>query len=148
MTQVVIVGAGPTGATLALLLVKRGIPVKLIEASRDFRRVFRGEGLMPSGLDALEQMGLSDLLEGIPHKALDAWEFIIEERSLMRVKEPIEAGGKPCTLVSQPHLLEALIAEASQYHWTLDKKEAGSRILPANLSPINLEAEKSSKLRG
>jgi 2-polyprenyl-6-methoxyphenol hydroxylase-like FAD-dependent oxidoreductase len=115
MTQVVIVGAGPTGATLALLLVKRGIPVKLIEASRDFRRVFRGEGLMPSGLDALEQMGLSDLLEGIPHKALDAWEFIIEERSLMRVKEPIEAGGKPCTLVSQPHLLEALIAEASQY---------------------------------
>jgi 2-polyprenyl-6-methoxyphenol hydroxylase-like FAD-dependent oxidoreductase len=58
MTQVVIVGAGPTGATLALLLAKRGIAVKLIEASRNFRRVFRGEGLMPSGLDALEQMGL------------------------------------------------------------------------------------------
>ncbi|HEY9640534.1 MAG TPA: FAD-dependent oxidoreductase, partial [Coleofasciculaceae cyanobacterium] len=56
MTQVVIVGAGPTGATLALLLVQRGITVKLVEASRSFRRVFRGEGLMPSGLDALEQM--------------------------------------------------------------------------------------------
>jgi len=40
MTQVVIVGAGPTGATLALLLVQRGIAVKLIEASRNFRRVF------------------------------------------------------------------------------------------------------------
>jgi len=39
MTQVVIVGAGPTGATLALLLVKRGIVVKLIESSRNFRRV-------------------------------------------------------------------------------------------------------------
>jgi len=60
-----IVGAGPTGATLALLLVQRGIAVKLIEASR-FRRVFRGEGLMPSGLDALEQMGLSSVLERIP----------------------------------------------------------------------------------
>jgi len=65
MTQVV-VGAGPTGATLALLLVQRGIAVKLIEASRNFRRVFRGEGLMPSGLDALEQMGLSSVLERIP----------------------------------------------------------------------------------
>jgi 2-polyprenyl-6-methoxyphenol hydroxylase-like FAD-dependent oxidoreductase len=114
-TQVVIVGAGPTGATLALMLVKRGITVKLIEASRNFRRAFRGEGLMPSGLDALEQMGLSPVLECIPHQTLDAWEFIIEGRSLFRVDEPIEPGGKPCTLVSQPALLEALIDEASTY---------------------------------
>jgi 2-polyprenyl-6-methoxyphenol hydroxylase-like FAD-dependent oxidoreductase len=115
MTQVVIVGAGPTGATLALVLVQRGIAVKLIEASRNFRRVFRGEGLMPSGLDALEQMGLSSVLERIPHRSLDAWEFLIDNRFLFRVDEPMEPGGKPCTLVSQPALLEALIDEASIY---------------------------------
>ncbi|MFS0517282.1 FAD-dependent monooxygenase [Nostoc sp. UIC 10607] len=115
MTQVVIVGAGPTGATLALLLIKRGIAVKLIEASRNFRRVFRGEGLMPSGLDALEQMGLSPMLERIPHRPLDAWEFIINKRSLFRVEEPMELGGKSTMLVSQPALLEALIQEASTY---------------------------------
>ncbi|MBG1244996.1 FAD-dependent monooxygenase [Nostoc sp. NZL] len=115
MTQVVIVGAGPTGATLALLLVKRGIAVKLIEASRNFRRVFRGEGLMPSGLDALEQMGLSPMLERIPHRPLDAWQFIINKRSLFRVEEPMELGGKCTMLVSQPALLEALIQEASTY---------------------------------
>ncbi len=115
MTQVVIVGAGPTGATLALLLVQRGIAVKLIEASRNFRRVFRGEGLMPSGLDAIEQMGLSSVLERIPHRPLDAWEFLIDNRFLFRVDEPMEPSGKPCTLVSQPDLLEALIDEASNY---------------------------------
>lgn len=115
MTQVVIVGAGPTGATLALLLVKRGISVKLIEASRDFRRQFRGEGLMPSGLDALKEMELLDLLTDIPHKTLDAWEFLLNGRSLFGVNEPIEAGGKPCTLVSQPHLLAKLIQVASTY---------------------------------
>jgi len=115
MAQVVIVGAGPTGATLALLLAKRGIAVKLIEASRNFRRAFRGEGLMPSGLDALEQMGLSSVLEGIPHRPLDAWEVLIENRFLFRVDEPIEPGGKPCTLVSQPAFLEALIDQASTY---------------------------------
>lgn len=115
MTQVVIVGAGPTGATLALLLLQRGIAVKLIEASRNFRRVFRGEGLMPSGLDALEQMGLSSMLERIPHRTLDAWEFLIDNRFLFRVDEPMESGGKPCTLVSQPALLEALLNEASIY---------------------------------
>ncbi|OUL36017.1 monooxygenase [Nostoc sp. T09] len=115
MAQVVIVGAGPTGATLALLLVKRGIEVKLIEASRNFRRVFRGEGLMPSGINALEQMGLLPILERIPHRALDAWEILINNRSLFRVDEPIEDGGCPTTLVSQPALLQALLEEASTY---------------------------------
>lgn len=109
--QIVIVGAGPTGATLALLLAKRGIAVTLIEAARDFHRVFRGEGLMPSGLDALEQMGLSTLLEHIPHRKLDGWEFILEEKQLFRVDEPMGAA-RPCTLVSQPPLLKALISQA------------------------------------
>ena len=105
MTQVVIVGAGPAGAALALLLGQRGISVKLVEAATTFRRTFRGEGLMPSGLDALDQMGLSPVLDRIPHRALDAWEFWLNQRLLFRVAEPIEPGGKPCTLVSQTVLL-------------------------------------------
>lgn len=115
MAQVVIVGAGPTGATIALLLLKRGIRVKLIEASRDFKRLFRGEALMPSGLDALEQMGLLGMLNDIPHKSLDGWEFVLGGRSLFRVNEPMEVGGKPCTLVSQLHLLEAIVNQAYNY---------------------------------
>ncbi|NJK68138.1 MAG: NAD(P)-binding protein [Microcoleus sp. CSU_2_2] len=111
MTQVVIVGAGPTGAALALLLVKRGIAVTLIEAAKDAYRVFRGEGLMPSGLDAIAQMGLSSMLESIPYRQIDAWEFIVGDRQLFRVDEPM-GSNQPCTLVSQPPLLEALIAEA------------------------------------
>lgn len=111
ITQVVIVGAGPTGATLALLLVKRGIAVTLIEAAKDSYRVFRGEGLMPSGLDAIAQMGLSPMLERVPHRQIDAWEFIVGDRQLFRVDEPM-GSNRPCTLVSQPPLLEALITEA------------------------------------
>jgi 2-polyprenyl-6-methoxyphenol hydroxylase-like FAD-dependent oxidoreductase len=114
MSQVVIIGAGPTGLTLAMLLATRGIPVKLIEASRNFRRTFRGEALMPSGLDAIDQMGLTELVSQIPHRALDAWEFIIENRPIFRVDEPLELGGKPCTLISQPAFLEAVLAEASK----------------------------------
>lgn len=115
MVQVAIAGVGPTGATLALLLVERGINVTLIEAATDFHRVFRGEGLMPSGLDALEQMGLSHLLEGVPHRKLDGWEFILGKKSLFRVDEPIETGTQPCTLVSQPPLLETLVNQAKKY---------------------------------
>jgi 2-polyprenyl-6-methoxyphenol hydroxylase-like FAD-dependent oxidoreductase len=114
MTQVVIIGAGPTGLTLAMLLAKRGIAVKLVEASRSFRRIFRGEGLMPSGLAAIAQMGLSDVVEKIPHRAIDAWEFYIENRPIFRVDEPMESEGPPCTLISQPAFLEAVLEQANE----------------------------------
>ncbi|WP_414530452.1 FAD-dependent monooxygenase [Nodularia chucula] len=114
MAQIIIVGAGRTGTALALLLVKHGINVTLIEAAKDFNRVFRGEGLMPSGLDALTQMGLSALLEDIPTRKLDGWEFIINGKPLFRVDEPMGAS-RPCTLVSQPPLLKALISEAQTH---------------------------------
>ncbi|QOV22658.1 FAD-dependent oxidoreductase [Anabaenopsis elenkinii] len=112
--KVIIVGAGPTGATLALLLVKRGVTVTLIEAAKDFGRVFRGEGLMPSGLDAIVQMGLLELIQQIPHRPLKAWEFILGGKKLFRVEEPM-GSQQPCTLVSQPPLLQALIREAQTY---------------------------------
>ncbi|MEA5451253.1 FAD-dependent oxidoreductase [Leptolyngbya sp. CCNP1308] len=111
MPKVVIVGAGPTGATLALLLARRGISVTLIEAARDFQRQFRGEGLMPSGLDALAQMGLDSLLQTVPHRPLSAWEFWLNDRRLFRADEPL-GSARPCTLVSQPPLLEALVQAA------------------------------------
>jgi 2-polyprenyl-6-methoxyphenol hydroxylase-like FAD-dependent oxidoreductase len=113
MTQVVIIGAGPTGLTLAMLLAQRGISVKLIEVSRNFRRIFRGEGLMPSGLAAIGQMGLADVVETIPHRTIDAWEFYIEGRPIFRVDEPMEVSGPPCTLISQPAFLEAVLEKAN-----------------------------------
>jgi 2-polyprenyl-6-methoxyphenol hydroxylase-like FAD-dependent oxidoreductase len=113
--QVIIVGAGPAGAVLALMLVRKGIKVRLIEAARDFTRQFRGEGLMPSGLDALEQMDLLPLLRNIPHQTIDRWEFLLSHRNLFAVNEPIEPEGRKCTVVSQPHLLEVIIQEAETY---------------------------------
>lgn len=112
--KVAIIGAGPAGATLALLLVRKGITVELIEAARDFRRVFRGEALMPSGLEALEQINLTALLADVPQVSLDAWEFFLNGRSLFRVEEPM-FGSRSCTLVSQPHLLEAIVKECQTY---------------------------------
>ncbi len=46
------------GAATALLLARFGVDVRLVERERSFERVFRGEGLMPLGIDALFEMGL------------------------------------------------------------------------------------------
>ncbi|MEB3292653.1 MAG: FAD-dependent monooxygenase [Synechococcales bacterium] len=107
--RVVIVGAGPTGATLALLLSQRGISVTLVESARNFRRAFRGEALMPSGLQALAQMDLLALVPTLPHRPLDGWEFVINDRRLFLAEEPFEPDGPPCTLISQPAFLEAVV---------------------------------------
>src|SRR5215468_2420085 len=55
-----IVGGGPAGAVLALLLARQGIAVTLLEAHGDFNRDFRGDGLQPAVLQVLAQMGLAD----------------------------------------------------------------------------------------
>ena len=66
--KVLVVGAGPAGATTALLLARYGIDVMLLERDASFERVFRGEGLMPLGIDALFQMGLRGALESVPYR--------------------------------------------------------------------------------
>jgi 2-polyprenyl-6-methoxyphenol hydroxylase-like FAD-dependent oxidoreductase len=58
--QIVIAGAGPAGLTLAYLLARRGVGVTVLETHHDFARVFRGEGLQRSGIDAFRQMGLGE----------------------------------------------------------------------------------------
>ena len=138
---IVIVGAGPAGATLALMLVQRGIGVVLVEARRDFARSFRGEALMPSGLDALEMMGLLPMLNSLPTQAISSWEFSVEGQPFFSVDEPM-GSNRPCTLVSQAHFLAAVIAQAQQFeNFSFLQGEAvqdllweGDRVLGVQLS--------------
>jgi 2-polyprenyl-6-methoxyphenol hydroxylase-like FAD-dependent oxidoreductase len=55
-----IVGGGPAGAVLALLLARRGVSVTLLEAHNDFDRDYRGDVLQPAALDLMGQMGLAE----------------------------------------------------------------------------------------
>ena len=57
---------GPAGAATALLLARCGLGVTLVERETSFERVFRGEGLLPSGIDALFEMGLGKYLSPYP----------------------------------------------------------------------------------
>jgi hypothetical protein len=55
-----IVGGGPAGAMLALLLARRGMRVALLEMHHDFDREFRGDTVHPSTLEILDQLGLAE----------------------------------------------------------------------------------------
>ena len=112
--RVLIAGAGPAGASLALILARQGIGVQLVEASPSFSRQFRGDALMPSGLEALELMGLLPLPAHIHQRPLRGWSFWLEGRPLFEVAEPM-GPTRPCTLIHQGELLEALVAEVTRH---------------------------------
>ena len=59
--DVAIIGGGPGGATLANILASRGVSTVLVERQKDFSKEFRGEGLMPSGNEVLEQIGFNSV---------------------------------------------------------------------------------------
>jgi 2-polyprenyl-6-methoxyphenol hydroxylase-like FAD-dependent oxidoreductase len=65
--QCCIVGAGPAGMVLALLLARQGVDVVLLEAHETFEREFRGDTVHPSTRDLLDQLGLMDGLRALPH---------------------------------------------------------------------------------
>jgi 2-polyprenyl-6-methoxyphenol hydroxylase-like FAD-dependent oxidoreductase len=52
---------------LALLLARQGVAVMLLEGHADFSREFRGDGIVPSTLEVLEQLGLLDRVLELPH---------------------------------------------------------------------------------
>ena len=106
MAQVVIVGAGPAGASLAYLLARRGIGVTLLERQTDFAREFRGEGLMPSGVEALGAMGLGAALDALPQTRIETLDVFRGARRLLRIA-PRDLGAPGPRIVSQPALLES-----------------------------------------
>jgi 2-polyprenyl-6-methoxyphenol hydroxylase-like FAD-dependent oxidoreductase len=114
--RVAIVGAGPAGAALAYLFARRGIGVVLIERQSDFAREFRGEGLMPGGVDALRQMGLGAELDALPQARMTRLEvFLHGRRELVLSLEDLPANTPMPRFVSQPPLLEMLVAQAAKF---------------------------------
>ncbi len=66
-----IVGAGPGGMVLALLLARAGVAVTLLEARRDFERDFRGNTISPSAMHILDDLGLAERVLALPHARIE-----------------------------------------------------------------------------
>jgi len=115
-TECCVVGAGPAGMVLALLLARRGVQVTLLESHHDFDRDFRGDTIHPSTLEALDQLGLVDRLLEMPHGRLGIMRFISDGVSTTVARfDRLKTRFPYIMILPQVKFLEFLAEEARKY---------------------------------
>lgn len=103
MTRCAVVGGGPAGLFLALMLARGGVEVTVLEKHGDFLRDFRGDTVHPVTMRLLDQLGLFERFDSLPHSVVERGQF--------------DVGGHLYTLVdfrrlkSQPHPYVAMVPQ-------------------------------------
>ena len=109
----VVVGGGPAGMVVGLLLARAGVEVQVLEKHGDFLRDFRGDTVHPSTLALIDELGLGERFATLPYSRLDKVEFpagagrtvVVSDFRKLKVRHPYVA------MVPQWDLLD-LIADA------------------------------------
>ena len=115
-TGACIVGGGPAGLMLGLLLAKRGAEVIILEGHETFDREFRGEVLQPSTARLLDEIGLLEYVLEQPHLTLTEGRILVSGNLAAEFHFRRIAPEYPYAIwMPQPVFLAALAKKASPY---------------------------------
>src|SRR6184192_3561082 len=71
-TTCVVVGGGPAGMVVGLLLARAGVQVTVLEKHGDFLRDFRGDTVHASTIRLLDELGLGAEFRKLPQSRLES----------------------------------------------------------------------------
>lgn len=113
--RVVVVGAGPAGMVLGLLLARGGVETTVLEKHGDFLRDFRGDTVHASTLTLLDELGLGERFGRLPQRRVEHAEVRLDGGTA-RVADMRRLPGRHrhIALVPQWDLLEMLARAASE----------------------------------
>ena len=113
-TTCAIIGGGPAGMVLGLLLARAGVEVTLLEKHGDFLRDFRGDTVHPTTMRLLDELGLWERFAALPFTEVRKAKFDSDGRSVTYVDfERLHQPHPFVAMVPQWDLLN-LLADAAQ----------------------------------
>ncbi|MET8786825.1 FAD-dependent oxidoreductase [Streptomyces sp. NPDC057746] len=114
-TTCCVVGGGPAGMILGLLLARAGVAVTVLEKHADFLRDFRGDTVHPSTLALLDDLGLAERFAGLPQRRVTTLQLPLGADDALITVSDIGALPGPynyVAMVPQWDLLDLLADEA------------------------------------
>jgi 2-polyprenyl-6-methoxyphenol hydroxylase-like FAD-dependent oxidoreductase len=117
-TTCLIVGGGPAGLVLGLVMARAGVEVTVLEKHADFLRDFRGDTVHASTLALLDELGLGERFAALPQRRIERAQVqldagVTEVADLRR----LPGAHQHIALVPQWDLLD-LIADAAEHEPT------------------------------
>jgi 2-polyprenyl-6-methoxyphenol hydroxylase-like FAD-dependent oxidoreductase len=122
-----IVGGGPAGMMLGLLLARAGVDTVVVEKHKDFLRDFRGDTIHPSTLEALYDLGLLDDFLKLPHQKATLLQGKVGDVTIPLADfSHLPTHAKFIVFMPQWDFLDFIAAEAKRYpgFWLLMSTEA------------------------